>query len=63
VGKIEKEGEGFVFRQDDGEITAWFNNIDLKKILAHDGSPTYKKLFYLLVSCGVIYLTFIFIAH
>jgi len=60
MGKIEKKGEAFVYRQDDGEITARFNNVVEKMVLAHEGSPTYKKVFYLLVLAGVLYLAFIF---
>ena len=60
MGKIEKKGEEFVFRQDDGEITARFNTVAEKMVLAHEGSPTYKKVFYLLVLAGVLYLIFIF---
>lgn len=63
MGKLEKKGEEFVFRQDDGEITARFKNVTEKMVLAHEGSPTYKKVFALLVLCGVLYLTFIFILH
>ena len=63
MGKIEKNGAEFVFRQDDGEITAWFNNIAEKMVLAHEGRPTYKKVFYILVLAGVLYLAFIFIFH
>jgi hypothetical protein len=63
MGKIEKKGAEFVYRQDDGEITARFNNIAEKMVLAHEGSPNYKKVFYLLVLAGVLYLTFIFIFH
>ncbi|MGD8990262.1 MAG: hypothetical protein PVI00_02280 [Desulfobacterales bacterium] len=60
MGKIERKGEEFVFRQDDGEITARFKNIAEKMVLAHEGSPTYKKVFTLLVLAGVLYLAFIF---
>jgi len=63
MGKIEKKGAEFVFRQDDGEITAWFKNIAEKLVLAHEGSPNYKRVFYLLVLAGVLYLSFIFIFH
>ena len=63
MGKIEKEDDVFVFKQDDGEITARFNNIEEKMVLAHEGSPAYKKVFYLLVLGGVLYLTLIFIFH
>ncbi len=63
MGKIEKKGEAFVFRQDGGEITARFNTVAEKMVLAHEGSPTYKKVFYLLVLAGALYLTFILIFH
>ncbi|MGD2185594.1 MAG: hypothetical protein PVI71_05675 [Desulfobacterales bacterium] len=65
MGKIEKQGDRneFVFRQDDGEITTRFGDIQEKMVLAHEGSPTYKKVFYFLVLGGVLYLTFIFIFH
>ena len=63
MGKIEKKEDTFVFRQDDGEITAQFDNVEEKMVLAHEGSPIYKKVFYLLVLGGVLYLTFIFIFH
>ena len=63
MGKIEKKGENFVFRQDDGKITARFKNIEEKMVLAHQGSPAYKKVFTFLVLAGVLYLTFIFVFY
>jgi hypothetical protein len=63
MGKIEKKEDAFVFRQDDGEITARFDTIEEKMVLAHEGSPQYKKVFYLLALIGVLYLTLIFILH
>jgi len=63
MGKIEKKGKEFVFKQEDGEITARFNNNREKMVLNHEGSPNYKKGFYLLVILGVLYLTFIFISY
>ena len=63
MGTIEKQGEEFIFRQDDGEITARFDNIQEKMVLAHEGSSKYKKVFYLLVLAGLLYLTFIFMFH
>ena len=63
MGKIEKQGEEFIFRQDDGEITARFDNIQEKMVLAHEGSSKYKKVFYLLVLAGLLYLAFIFMFH
>ena len=63
MGTIEKQGEEFIFCQDDGEITARFDNIQEKMVLAHEGSSKYKKVFYLLVLAGVLYLTYIFMFH
>ena len=63
MGTIEKKGAEFVFRQDNGEITARFKTIAEKMVLAHEGSPAYKKVFYLLVIGGVLYLSFIFVFH
>ena len=63
MGKIEKQGEEFVFKQDDGEISARFKTVEEKMVLAHEGSPAYKKVFYLLVIGGVLYLSFIFVFH
>ena len=59
----KEDGNVFVFRQDDGEITAQFDNVEEKMVLSHEGSPKYKKVFYLLVLAGVLYLTFIFMFH
>jgi hypothetical protein len=63
MGKIEKNSEEIVFRQENGEITARFSGIAEKMVLAHKGSRTYKKVFYLLVLAGVLYLAFIFNFH
>ena len=63
MGKIVKKGKEYVFRQDNGEITARFSSIAEKMVLAHKGCPTYKKVFYLLVLVGVFYLAFIFIRY
>ena len=63
MGKIKKKGEGFIFRQDDGKITARFKNIEEKMMLAHQGSPAYKKVLTLLVLAGALYLTLIFVFY
>lgn len=62
MAKIEAQEDAFVFRQDGGEITARFNTVEEKMVLAHEGSPAYKKVFCLLVLAGALYLTFIFIS-
>ena len=61
MGKIESDNENLVFRQDNGEITAWFDHSEEKMVLAHEGDPNYKKVFYLLVLAGVLYLALIFL--
>jgi hypothetical protein len=63
MGKIEKKEDAFLYRQDNGQITARFSSIAEKKVLAHEGRPAYKKVFYLLVLAGALYLAFIFISY
>ena len=60
MGTIEKSGEVYLFRQDDGEITARFESIEEKIVLSHEGSPRYKRVFNVLVLVGILYLTAIF---
>ena len=60
MGKIVRQGDDVVYRQEDGEITAWLTNFEEKMELAHEGSPTFKKIFYLLVTAGALYLIGIF---
>ena len=63
MGLIKKEGEGLVFQQDDGEITARFIDYEEKMELTHEGHPNYQKVFKILVLLGVIYLVFIFYSY
>ena len=60
MGTIENSKEGFVYRQDDGEITARFESIEEKMVLSHEGSPFYKRVFNLLILAAVLYLALIF---
>jgi hypothetical protein len=60
MGEIVRQEDEIVYRQEDGEVTAWLTNFEEKMELAHEGSPTFKKIFYLLVFAGVIYLVGIF---
>lgn len=60
MGKIEKKGEKYIYRQNDGEVTAWFDHIDEKKVLVHEGRPIYRWVFKLSVTVGVLYLLLIF---
>jgi hypothetical protein len=50
-----------VYQQDDGEITAWFDQYEEKMTLSHEGTPKYQKLFYFLVAVGLVYLFIVFI--
>lgn len=63
MGVVEKDGEQFVFRQDDGEVTARFGSIEEKRVLSHKGNRFYRWVFNLLVLAGVFYLTLIFILN
>ena len=59
MGQVEKDGNRLVYRQDDGEITAWFDSFEEKQVLSHAGNPTYKKVFYILVTAGFAYLAYV----
>jgi hypothetical protein len=56
MGRIEKEGEEVVYKQDNGEITAWLTNFEEKMELAHEGTPRYKKIFWITVLMAALYL-------
>lgn len=60
MGSIENSEEGFVYRQDDGEITARFESIEEKLVLSHEGSPFYRRVFNMLILAGGLYLATIF---
>jgi hypothetical protein len=60
MGTIEKHDGKYVFRQKNGEITAWFESIEEKLVLSHESSPRYKRVFNLLVLAGILYLATIF---
>ena len=57
----QRQGQEFVYKQDDGEITAWFTGFEEKMELAHKGTPFYRKVFFLLVLIGLLYLGVIFL--
>jgi len=59
---VVKENET-VYRQKDGEITAWLTDFEEKMELAHQGSSKFKRVFYLLVAAGILYLLLIFILY
>jgi len=50
-----------VFCQENGGITARFSDTKERMVLVHQGRPVYRKIFYLLVSMGSLYLTGLFI--
>jgi len=60
MGKVEKEQDRLIFRQANGEITAWFDNFEEKMVLSHKGNSKYKIVFFVLVVIGFIYLAAIF---
>ena len=57
----QREGQELVYKQDDGEITAWLTGFEEKTELVHEGSRFYQKVFFLLVFIGVFYLAAIFL--
>ena len=57
----QRQGQERVYKQDDGEITAWLTDFEEKMELAHQGSPFYRKVFFLLVLLGFLYLGVIFL--
>ena len=57
----QREGQELVYKQDDGEITAWLTGFEEKMELVHEGSPFYRKVFFLLVLIGFLYLGVIFL--
>ena len=57
----QRAGQERVYEQDDGEITAWLTDFEEKMELAHKGSPFYRKIFFLLVLLGFLYLGLIFL--
>ena len=61
MGAIEKTDGTYIYRQDDGEITACFTSIEEPQELSHKGSPGYRRVFNLLVLAGLLYLAFIFL--
>lgn len=61
MGRIEKKEEEVVYKQDDGEITAWLTNFEEKMELGHEGMQKYKKFFHIVVLIGFLYLAIIFL--
>jgi len=60
MGRIEHNAQGWLYRQEDGEVTARFDTIEEKRLLAHEGSRFYRRIFTLLVTLGGVYLALIF---
>jgi hypothetical protein len=63
MGRIEKDGDRLVYRQADGEITAWFIDFKEHMVLSHDSDPVYRKIFFWLVAVGLAYLANIFTTY
>ena len=55
MGRIEKEEKEVVYKQDNGELTAWLTNFEEKMELAHEGTPRYKKIFWIIVLMAALY--------
>ena len=60
MGYIIKTNNHFEYRQDSGETTAWFDLLEEKMELGHKGDPQHKKIFYILIGLGLLYLIIIF---
>ena len=56
MGKIEKQGKETVYKQDDGNITAWLTDFDEKMEIGHEGTPAYRIVFYIISLISVLYL-------
>jgi hypothetical protein len=63
MGKIIDDGNRNLYQQKDGEITAWFRDVQEKMELRHEGTAYHKKIFYLMVVLGCIYLIWVFALH
>ena len=63
MGEIVVEGDEVVYRQENGEITAWLTDFEEKMELVHESSPKFKRIFYLLVAVGIFYLSLIYIFY
>ena len=61
IEKIIEEGvEEVVYKQDNGEISAWLTNFEEKMELGHEGTQKYKNIFYAAVLISFIYLALLF---
>jgi len=56
MGRIEKEEKEVVYKQDNGEITAWLTNFEERMELTHEGTSEYKKAFWIIVLMAFSYL-------
>ena len=58
---IVKDGQEIIYKQDDGEITAWLTDFQEKMEISHEANPFYKMVFFLMVFIGLLYLGVIFL--
>lgn len=56
----ESEAEEVVYKQDNGEITAWLTDLEEKMELGHGGTQKYKNIFYAAVLISFVYLGMLF---
>ncbi len=61
MGEVVVKNDEVVYRQENGEITAWLTDFTEKMELTHVGAPFYKKIFYLLAVFCVCYLLTVFL--
>ena len=62
IEKVIEEGvEEVVYKQDNGEITAWLTNFEEKMELGHEGAQKYKNVFHGVVLISVIYFALLFL--
>ena len=60
MGKTVKTDGLYEYQQEDGTVTAQFSHIEEKMELIHKGNSFYKKMFYVLISFGILYLGLVF---
>jgi len=63
MGKIDREGKDIVYRQDDGEITAYLTAYEEREAVTHEGKHGVRIVLYGFVAFAMIYLAMILFRH